>query len=221
MNTKIIILSAALSISTFLAQAQKKVSVGISAGVNLQNITGKDPLDNDMSNSVVARFNGGLKVNFKFAEDFYLQSGILFASKGAKMSTMYLNQLTVQNINLNYIEVPLNFVYKPLVGSGHLLLGFGPYAAYAISGKATVVTGGPSRTLALKNEVSASDTNNLYFKPFEMGANLFAGYEFTNKISIQLNAQLGLTKINPVYANTANKSALKNSGFGISLGYRF
>ena len=39
----------------------------------------------------------------------------------------------------------------------------------------------------------------LYFKPFDAGANFVAGYEFSNRFSAQLNAQLGLVNINPKY----------------------
>jgi hypothetical protein len=56
----------------------------------------------------------------------------------------------------------------------------------------------------------------------DAGANLLAGYEFSNRISFQLNAQLGLAKINSKYENSPNaKTSAKNTGFGVSLGYRF
>jgi hypothetical protein len=55
----------------------------------------------------------------------------------------------------------------------------------------------------------------------DAGANMLAGYQFRNKISVQLNAQLGLTKINPEYEGAGNdKTSAKNTGFGFSLGYR-
>jgi len=51
---------------------------------------------------------------------------------------------------------------------------------------------------------------------------MLVGYEFANKVSFQLNTQLGLTKINPEYEGEANdKTSAKNTGFGFSLGYRF
>jgi hypothetical protein len=51
---------------------------------------------------------------------------------------------------------------------------------------------------------------------------MIVGYEFGNKVSFQLNTQLGLTKINPEYEGVSNdNSSAKNTGFGISLGYRF
>lgn len=55
-------------------------------------------------------------------------------------------------------------------------------------------------------------------KPFDMGANLLFGYEFASKLSVQMNAQLGLLNLMP---KGDSDNSLKNTGFGISLGYRF
>ncbi|HEX2533115.1 MAG TPA: PorT family protein, partial [Chitinophagaceae bacterium] len=55
-------------------------------------------------------------------------------------------------------------------------------------------------------------------KRFDAGGNLLAGYEFANRLSFQLNAQLGLVDINP---KMNDESKWRNTGFGVSLGYRF
>jgi hypothetical protein len=61
-----------------------------------------------------------------------------------------------------------------------------------------------------------------YYKAFDAGANLFAGYEMGNGLFFQLNTQLGLVNINPEDKRiTDDKSAYKNTGFGLSVGYRF
>ena len=47
----------------------------------------------------------------------------------------------------------------------------------------------------------------------DAGANMMAGYEFGNRVSVQLNTQLGLTKINPEYEGSPNdKTSAKNTG---------
>ena len=40
--------------------------------------------------------------------------------------------------------MPLNFLYKPMLGQGRLLMGFGPYVALGVGGKATYEGGGSS-----------------------------------------------------------------------------
>jgi hypothetical protein len=56
----------------------------------------------------------------------------------------------------------------------------------------------------------------------DVGANVFAGYEMGNGIFVQLNTQLGLVEINPTDKRIDNdETSLKNTGFGLSLGFRF
>ena len=69
------------------------------------------------------------------------------------------------------------------------------------------------------NETSVTDPD-FTIKRFDAGANLLAGYEFSNNLSFQLNAGLGLTRLNNRPDND-NNSSIKNTGFGVSLGYRF
>ena len=112
----------------------------------------------------------------------------------------------ISTVNLSYLELPLNLIYKPALGTGHLLLGFGPYVALGVGGKVKYEDGGSSQQqdVKFKNEVKASDAIDVaYFKPLDAGANFLVGYEFNNKLSFQLNTQLGLTKINPEYEGAA------------------
>jgi hypothetical protein len=90
-----------------------------------------------------------------------------------------------------------------------MVLGFGPYAAYAVGGK----TKNPDTDIEFGDQPDE-------WKRFDAGANLLAGYEFSNKLSFQLNAGLGLIRLNN-RADGDSKSSVKNTGFGISLGYRF
>jgi hypothetical protein len=123
-----------------------------------------------------------------------------------------------------YVEVPVNLVYKPTLGIGKLLLGFGPYVAFGVGGTAEVEN--PSRLydVEFQKDASATDLNNTPFiyRPMDAGANLLVGYELANRLSLQLNTQLGLTKINSTVneVNTGEASH-KNTSFGLSLGYRF
>jgi hypothetical protein len=71
--------------------------------------------------------------------------------------------------------------------------------------------------------VKSSDPDDVvYIRPMDAGANMLVGYEFGNRVSFQLNTQLGLAKINPEYEAASNDEAsAKNTGFGFSLGFRF
>ncbi len=210
-----------LSASIAVAQEKSKMSFGILGGVNFQNINGKafngDKLENDM----LLGFHGGVNVQIPIAPEFYFQPGLMFATKGAKNKSTASTSTT----KLNYIEVPLNMVYKASLGKGFFMLGFGPYVSYAISGN--VKTEGGSLTLdqdiEFKSVVEIGDNILVpYYKAFDAGANIFAGYEMASGLFLQLDTQFGMLNINPEYkAFPESKSSAKNTGFGLSLGYRF
>ncbi len=61
-----------------------------------------------------------------------------------------------------------------------------------------------------------------HLRRMDVGGNIFFGYEMANGLFAQLNTQLGLIKINPKDNRiTDDKTSVKNTGFGASLGYRF
>lgn len=180
------------------------MSFGILGGINFQNLNGKlsggDKLENDM----LLGFHGGVNVQMPIAPEFYFQPGLMFAIKGAKNTTIILGSEITDEIKLNYIEVPLNLVYKGALGNGFFMLGFGPYLAYGISGK-QVVHGN-----------SLSYERGVDYNAFDAGANIFAGFETAGGLFLQLDTQFGMLDIDPDENSTA-----KNTGFGLSLGYRF
>lgn len=211
-----------LSGTFFTASAQSttttasKVSFGIRAGVNMQNINGRDLNDNKLENKLVPRIQAGVVVDIPLADQFYIQPGLLFSGKGAKENG------SDDNVNVSYIDIPLTFLFKPLLGSGHLLLGVGPYVGFAVAGKVTDPND-TKQTIKFKNTITAAEAiTDPYLRRMDAGANLLFGYELSNNLSIQLNSQLGLAKINPEIEGVSNsKAALRNTGFGLSLGYRF
>ena len=208
---KKLIFTAAIAMMAIAAQAQ--TSFGITGGVNFQNINGEDEEGNDLDYKIKTGFLIGVNAEIPVADDFYFQPGLQFAVKGA-------NGENDSKMNLNYLEVPLNFLYKPILGQGHLILGFGPYLAYGIGGKIKSDAG--DIDIKFKSDVKASDSEeNEYLAPFDAGANIFFGYEFSNRLSMQLNTQLGFVSILPKYEGTKPEGTAKNTGFGISVGYRF
>ncbi len=184
MNTKLFSLILLLSLSTSLTFGQgftgSKTSFALLGGVNLQNLNGKDLSGDKLENDMLVGFHAGVNARIPVAPEFYFQPGLMYSVKGAKISeTSY---------KLSYVELPLNFVYKALVGNGYFMLGFGPYLAYGIGGTNT----------EFKKVVESGDSNAVkYFKPFDAGANLFFGYELPAGLFLQLNTQLGLLDISP------------------------
>jgi len=216
MKTKQLLAVAAFSMISFAVSAQSKTSFGVRAGINFQNITGDDALGNSMDNKLKVGFLAGVNAEIPVGIDFYLQPGVTYAVKGAKANG------TDTKINIGYIEVPVNFLYKPEVGSGRLLLGVGPYIGFGVNGKIKANSG--DEDIKFKNKLTQAEavSGDPYLKRIDAGGNLLFGYEMSNNLSVQLNAQLGLVKINPkVDGATNDQGSWKNTGFGVSVGYRF
>jgi hypothetical protein len=212
-----------LSGSLVFAQGtgEGKTSFAVLGGVNLQNLNGKDMTGKKLENDMLIGYHAGVNLQLAVAPEFYFQPGLLFSTKGAKKTAGSLTE----TYKLSYIELPLNFVYKALVGNGSFLLGFGPYVAYGIGGKA-IYEGGAAKIetdIEFKSELDSGDPETTVFiKPFDAGANLFFSYELPAGLFLQLNTQLGLLDINPKDNRTSdNESLLKNTGYGISIGFRF
>jgi opacity protein-like surface antigen len=196
-----------------MVKTTDRTTFGIRAGVNFQNINGKDASGDNLENDLTTGFHAGVNAEIPVGSGFYLQPGALYSMKGAEYEGG-------TKVKLSYIEVPVNFVYKPILGSGNMLLGFGPYVGFGINGKIEAPNG-TETDLDFGSDYNAANPAT-YFKSFDAGGNLLAGYEFANKLSFQLNAQLGLVKINKENeAITNDKTSWKNTGFGLSLGYRF
>jgi hypothetical protein len=228
---KRISLIAVMALGIIFSQAQQKksqpggTSIGLRGGVNFQNINGKDENGDKLKNDMLTGFHVGVIAEIPVGVDFYFQPGLLYTIKGAKSNDNIFGQSFKTTIKIAYLELPLNFIYKPLLGKGHMLLGFGPYVARGIGGNAKFEGGGSSieEKIKFQKTVKASDPDDvIYLRPMDAGANFLVGYEFSNKLSFQLNTQLGLLKINPEYEESPNdQTSAKNTGFGFSLGFKF
>jgi hypothetical protein len=191
-------------------------SVGIHAGVNMFNINGKNAAGTELNNKLNTGFSGGLDIAVPLGSGFYLQPGVDFTQKGTETEGGI-------KTTLNYIDIPVTFVYKPIVGTGNMVLGFGPYLGYGVGGKVTNANGTSTKVVyrdEFDRQVPGTTTQ---LRKSDAGANFLAGYEFANKLSLNLKAQLGLKDINPDMGNegTNNMTRFRNTGFGLSVGYRF
>jgi hypothetical protein len=229
MKTRIFSLIMILLLSGSMAFAQSSetntMSFGIIGGVNLQNLNGKDASGDKLTNSMIVGYHVGVNVQIPIAPAFYFQPGLMFATKGAKDTYSLLGTSYTSTTKLSYLEMPLNLVYKGALGNGYFMLGFGPYIGYAIGGKVLTEGGSVSSDEKIKFQSVVETGDDLtvpYCKAFDFGGNIFAGYEMAGGLFVQLDTQLGMVKINPEYKILPDdKSVVKNTGFGLSLGYRF
>jgi hypothetical protein len=215
MKSKVLLL--ALATTAFSLTSKAQVSFGLRAGVNFQNLTGEEANGKDLDNKLKTGFHIGVNAELPVAPDFYIQPGLLFSTKGAKQEVTGSDDL---KFNISYVELPINFLYKPALGPGKLLLGFGPYIGVAVGGK--MKQGSNEVDFEFDNDVKSTDPDRFRtIKRMDFGGNLLAGYELSSKISVQLNAQLGMSNLVPKVDGKKTDAKTKNTGFGFSVGYRF
>jgi Outer membrane protein beta-barrel domain len=226
---KFFLLCTAALVSGLYTQAQ--VTFGLKAGFSAANISSKFEGDSGIAarkadTKTLPAFHGGVIVDIALDDQLSLQPGLFFSQKGTKTSSvktevMGVTFITSSTTRLNYLELPVNLLYKHQIGSGKLFAGFGPYLAYGISGKLKVKGGGENFSIDQEVKVKFKDSQEysakeVYIKPFDAGANFTAGYELKMGWLFSLNYSLGLTNTSPY-----DKEKEKNHYFGVSVGYLF
>jgi len=128
MKKQIFILMMAATTVAMSTEAQttpNKTSFGLRAGVNFQTLNGKNSAGEKFEHKLNTMWHAGVTADVPLASDFYIQPGLLYSRKGAELEGE-------SKAVFSYLELPVNFLYKPALADGRLLLGFGPYVAYAL-----------------------------------------------------------------------------------------
>ncbi len=206
----------------FVLQAQ----IGVRAGINFSTMTGHNVGATNLNVELSTGFHAGVLYDLQISEYFLLQPGLLFSTKGFTEKGVPGPDNYTFTKTAWYAELPINIIYRPSLGKGHLLLGAGPYFAYALGGrwtnKSTINTKGKVVFVNDFNQYDNANGQNLVYgrKP-DFGMNVLLGYEFSNKIFAQVNGQHGLMDITP--SKDGEKLDLKqnNVQFGVSVGYKF
>ena len=197
--------------------AQHKKIIGIRAGVNIHNISGKDyngaKLDFKMSPGLTA----GIFADLPVSKAVYIQPGLSFTQKYAK--TRDENWLTRGN---NYVELPVNILYKAEFAEGIVFGGGGPFFALGVGGK-NKEKDGTTYKVIFSNAVTQSeyDPQYVYARRPDAGINLTAGYESHGGLVLGINMAYGLLNKAPDAPWLGTKQYMRNSGFAFTLGYKF
>jgi len=206
---KKIILFIALFIASISVFAQNGPVFGMKAGLNLSKLT--TTAGALSSSKFLPGYNFGGVLDVRLDSNLFFQPGILISSKGGDNEYALGNFVGTAKIRLNYIEVPVNFLYHMAAGVGKVFLGGGPYLAYGFSSNSDLTGDG-----------NASGQNQFGdgtfgLKRLDAGLNFMAGYQLKQGFAIDVNYGLGLANL----SNGNNTSNTKNSVVGISLGYFF
>lgn len=206
---KKVLLSAAALLIASLSFGQAKW--GIVAGPNFSSITSKNFTTNGKETSkLITGVRAGVTVDIPLADEFFIGTGLLYAGKGGKDKDN-----TDFKTTLSYLQLPVNFMFKPEVGSGRMVLAVGPYFSYGIGGKYKGKIGN------VNFDTDVFDDPTYKLKRFDAGAGIQIGYEMLNGLYFGLNTDLGLINTFDDTKSINGDRSFKNTSFGVSLGYKF
>ncbi|MBK8089476.1 MAG: PorT family protein [Chitinophagaceae bacterium] len=211
---KILTLTVTLIIIALAVKAQSP-RFGFNSGIALANMSYKDEDGKEKSDSRIG-LNAGIMVDIPIGHNLSIQPGINFIQKGAKEKETEGTYSMEASTRINYLEVPVNFVYKAPVKKGHLFIGAGPSAGYALKGNVKTKFSDGQTTETEENKIYIGNKDDDDLKPFELSMNVLGGYEFNSGFQIAVNYNRSL---NNLLTGDTGSSSLRNSYFGIKIGY--
>jgi hypothetical protein len=117
---------------------------------------------------------------------------------------------------LNYLELPVNLLYKIQVAPGtKIYAGGGPYLGYGLSGTTINHLTGSQTSDYTGGVKFGSDEAKDDYKALDYGVNFTAGVELLKHFTIDLNYGLGLKNI------SWSPGSAENRSLALSVGYLF
>jgi hypothetical protein len=209
MKKILLMLCCGLAASSAFAQ---KTTFGIKGGVNFASLSSSSSsTEGSYTTGTLTSFSVGVFADFKTESALSIQPAILYTGKGAKESGNISGTSYNVKANINYLQVPVNFLYNAPSRAGKFFVGAGPYAAFGLSAKVKASSGGQTES----QDVEFGDGDDQY-KRIDAGVTALVGFKFTQGALVSLNYDLGFTNI----SNQADNST-KTRVFGVSVGYAF
>lgn len=219
MKKKILLMTGLCVLAGMTAFSQ--VKFGLKAGVNFADLK-YEPQDETHgvpdANSLTS-FHAGVIVDVPLAPVVSLQPGVMFTGKGSKLQYSGANWDFTTKVNPLYVEVPVNILFKPTIGTNtKLYIGAGPYIAAGVGGKVSYSGNLGDVSGYSDHNINYGDGSDDDLKSTDIGGNVLAGFEFSN--GLLLGAQYGLSFSNnaPGGENSDSK-ILRNKVLSVSIGY--
>lgn len=166
-------------------------------GMNFSNMTKYD------DTKALPGFNLGVGMDYGFSENWSLQSGLMFSSKGFKVKEGNWKD----KYRPIYLDIPILAAYKFNISDNtKFVINAGPYLAIGLGGKNKETD---------EEDIKLFDKDGYDWKRFDLGIQYGIGLELSDRYLINLTGQNGF--ISPVDGGDDPK----NMTFTIGVGYRF
>lgn len=183
-----------------------QIRFGATTGVTFSKMYSKVDNQKDKSDMKTG-FSAGLILNANLGDHFSFQPQLNFTQIGAKESEED-QKLT---LSLNYIEMPVNFLYNTAGEKGRFFVGVGPSLAVGISGKMKYSYGGES----VESKVKFGKDKD--FSRANFGLNTLAGYKANGGLYVAVNYTYGLSNLYP----SSDDGKLSCRYWGVKIGWLF
>jgi OmpA-OmpF porin, OOP family len=219
--------TALLLCSCFIFSANAQLRTAIAGGAQMSSVPGNSSPQWDSLNykySSRTGFHIGLlaETHLFNSNDLYFQTGMSYINKGRKFSAGFdSSSAGITKVSgsqfVNYMEIPINVVFKKDIGkNSRLILGGGSYASFLFSGR-------ESKSVYYSNgNVDATENKSLKvprssgkYKNVDFGVNALAGVEF-GKLFLTANFSKGLSQF---YTANTNTGSFKNQVMGVTIGF--
>jgi len=167
--------------------------------------------DMSATSSSTLGFSVGAIADIPVGETFTFQPSLQFLQKGGEESHDIGGTTYKSTLHINYLELPLNFLYKTPGKEGNFVFGLGPCLAYGLGGTEKASGGGMDESTSIK-----FGTNEAFQNAFEFSGNIVAGYHWASGFLLQANYNIGFTNL-----WSSDNGSYKNNYFGLRVGYLF
>jgi Outer membrane protein beta-barrel domain len=218
-----------LAITKFVSYGQS-FNFGVLAGANVSTFAYSN-LPYEPSSEIVG-FHIGVFAEIKKG-NLSIEPGLVYASIGGKNGYYIVggggSNIGTYKSTVQYLQVPVNFLYNIPVVFGKVFFGAGPYIGFGLSGKndqtGVLETNGFSQGNGPFNVTTKYKFSNADNPDF--GVNAVAGIHFKNNFLITLDYQYGLKYLFNYSYNVGNDypnnsiPGAHNSVASLSIGYEF
>ncbi len=201
-------ISCVLSVTAYC----QKISFGVTAGLSLANMHIKAESISISGDSKIG-ITAGVFADVVIADNFSFQPALNFVQKGTKNEISDMDYET--EVTLNYIELPLNFLFRPAMQKVNFFVGAGPSIAFALSGKEKEKDNGTTTNYTYK---FGNNPDEHDLKAMDFGANFLTGIETPGGFLVAINYNLGLSNLAP--GSSSDDGTVKSRYFGFKVGYK-
>ena len=181
--------SCTISRGKFTVSDQIEYRFGVVAGQNIATIKSKKGDSQD----VITGLMGGVAAQIVWPKGFAIQPEVLYSKKGCMFTGVGLRY------NIDYIEVPVKFMYRLHMAEVKPFAFVAPYGAYAIK-------------LTEDGDVTSDDAYSSQIKKLDYGIGAGAGFDVW-KIQLSFRYSWGFARVIDEVFPVRNKVFTLSAGF--------